>query len=66
MNVWQALTHRRPHPPSGDASSRRDPDLDRARHEQHDLINKVTSEALRESLRRRRVDMQTRSWQRHD
>jgi hypothetical protein len=64
--MWHWLGIHRAAPPQPPASSTaRDPDLTRVRHEQHNLINKVASDALRESLRRRWTDTQAETWRRH-
>ena len=62
--VWHRLLHRHPEAPTT-PRLRRDPDLDRVREEQHDLINKVTSETLRASMRARRLETIEEAWRRN-
>lgn len=63
--MWNRLIHRRPAPPPR-APHRRDPDLDRVRVQQHDLINRVASDQLRADLRARRIETIEDVWRRRD
>ena len=51
-----------PQPPPKELT--RDPDLDQIRHEQHELINRMSGEYLRDSMRARRIDVIEESWRR--
>ena len=42
----------------------RDPELDRLRMEQHELINRMSRGYLRDELRSRRIDVIEESWRR--
>jgi hypothetical protein len=63
--MWHWLGLHRATPPQPPPTHvDRDPDLDRVRNEQHDLISKVTSDQLRQELRAQRVNMQIEAWRR--